>query len=61
MGLKDNLCRAIRSGEELAKNCRLFAGEAGTSPAASVFSQMAEGLNDYIRDLKKELKKYCGP
>jgi len=61
MALKDNLRRVIRSSQELSKNCRNFAAEAGTNPAAMLFTQLADSLDFHLKDLEKELKKYCGP
>lgn len=61
MALKDNLRRAIRMGQELSGNCKRFAEEAGSNSAAFVFTQIADCLDFYLKDLQKELKKHCGP
>ncbi|HHU32867.1 MAG: hypothetical protein ACOX1Y_03200 [Zhaonellaceae bacterium] len=61
MALKDNLRIVIRRSQELAHNCRNFAAEAGNNPAAMVFTQIADSLDFHLKDLQKELKKYCGP
>lgn len=61
MALKDNLRRAIRISQELSRNCRDFAREAGTNPEAIVFTQIADSLDFHLKDLKRELKKHCGP
>ena len=61
MALKDNLRRAICISQELSSNCKNFAEEAGTNPAANIFTQIADCLDFHLKDLKKELKKHCGP
>ena len=60
MALREDLRRVIRSSAELSGNCRRFAGTAAAYSAAALFTQIADCLDFYLKDLEKELKKHCG-
>lgn len=59
MTIKENLEKAIKDGEELAKACLTYARQAGNNLAAQLFLQMANNILQSVRELKKELHKYC--
>lgn len=61
MALKDNVRKAIRSGEDLARSCQVYAREADNDQAAKIFLRMAENILSSVAELRSELKKYCGP
>lgn len=57
--VKENLRQAVKSGENLAISCKTYAQEAGEHPAAFLFEKMAADVLSNVREMKKELRKYC--